>query len=423
MPTVRIYLAALICGMLAMSVQAADLPQSADLARYDLQMAWWGRASIDPAREKVDYVVNDEEMVFVRSTTGVITAFDAETGRKAWASLIGRPDQVSYAPVSNTDQLLVAVGLNLIAVSKKTGETIWELRLPKHPSAPPAVDTDQMYLGMVDGSVYGYDLKIVQQLHEERRLPAFSHNAMLWRYQTPSEIVSPPISTGRSVSFASSSGSLYSVSAKEQKLVFQFECDAKIMTPLGRNEKSILLAAENSRMFCLDQDNGQFRWAFTSAYPIRQQPRFFGSRVYVTPESVGTFALNADSGAQMWEFPQAQARRVLMVGQNRLYAVNAQNEIVILEASDGKVIGKLSYRHFTKSPTNDRTDRMFLATQDGLLVCLKERGSAIPTFHLHPERRPILPELTPEEGEAAPADPNAPAAAPTAPVEPAVENQ
>ncbi len=410
MPTVRVLMAALLCGMLAISAQAAELPGSAELARFDLKTAWWGRAAIDSAREKVDFVVNDEEMVFVRSTTGIITAFEAETGRKAWAALIGRPDQVSYAPVSNADQLLVAVGLNLIAVSKKTGEPIWELRLPKHPSAPPAIDDDQVYLGMVDGSVYCYDLKIVQQLHEKRRLPEFSHNAQIWRYQTPSEIVSPPISTGLSVCFASSSGTLYSVSAKGQKLVFQFECDSKIVTPLGRNEKSILLASEDSRMFCLDQDNGQFRWAFTSAHPIRQQPRFFGSRVYVTPETVGTFALNSDSGSQVWEVPQAQARRVLMVGQSRLYAVNAQNEIVVIQASDGKVVGKLPHRQFTMSPTNDRTDRMFLATQDGLVVCVKERDSAIPSYHLHPERRPILPELTPEEGEAAPADTTMPPA-------------
>ena len=161
-------------------------------------------------------------------------------------------------------------------------------------------------------------------------------------------------------------------------------------------------------MFCLNQDNGQYRWAFTSAYPIRQQPRFFGSRVYVTPETVGTYALDADTGSQIWPQAQEQARQILMVGQSRMYAFNAQKEIVIVEASDGNVVGKLSYRQFGKSPTNDRTDRMFLVSQEGLVVCLKERDSAIPSFHLHPERRPILPEFTSEEGgEAPPTDPPA----------------
>ena len=405
MQAIRLLLTTCVFGLATAAAWAHELPQAADLARYGLKMAWWGRAAIDSGREKVDFVTNDEEMVFVRSTTGIITAFDAETGRKAWSTLVGRPDQQSFAPVSNAGQLLVAVGMNLVAVDKRQGEVLWELKLPKHPSAPPAVDDEQVFIGMVDGSVYGFDLKVTRSLHDQRKLPEFSHLAQLWRYQTPSEIVSPPISTARTVCFASSSGSFYSVQARGQKLIFQFETDAKIMTPLGRNENSILLASEDSRMYCLNQDNGQYRWAFTSAHPIRQQPRFFGNRVYVTPETVGTYALNADTGGQLWNQSQEQARQVLMVGQSRLYAFNAQKEIVIVQAADGRLVGKLSYRNFGKSPTNDRTDRMFLVSQEGLVVCLKERDSAIPTYHLHPERRPILPEITPEEGmEEAPSE-------------------
>ncbi len=404
MQSIRLLLTTFAMGLCAFAAYASELPDPSELARHGLKMAWWGRASIDPGREKVDFVTNDEAMLFVRSTTGIITAFDAETGRKAWSTLVGRPDQQSFAPITNADQLLLAVGMNLVALDKRTGDIIWELKLPKHPSAPPAVDEDQVYIGMVDGSVYGFDLAVTRKLHEQRRLPEYSHLAQIWRYQTPSEIVSPPIATSRSVCFASSSGSFFSVATKGQKLIFQFETDSKIVTPLGRNETSILLASENSRMYCLFQDNGQYRWAFTSAHPIRQQPRFFGSRVYVTPETVGTYALNADTGSQIWDLPQEQARQLLMVGQSRIYAFNEQKEIVIIQSSDGRVVGKLPLRQFGMTPTNDRTDRLFLATQEGLVVCLKERDSAIPTYHLHPERRPILPELTPEEGMDVPAE-------------------
>ena len=100
-----------------------------------------------------------------------------------------------------------------------------------------------------------------------------------------------------------------------------------------------------------------------------------------------------------------------MVGQSRFYAFNSQKEIVIVQSSDGTLVGKLPYRDYVNTPTNDRTDRMFLVTQGGLIVCLKEHDSVIPSFHLHPERRPILPEITPEEGAEVPAEEAAPAAA------------
>ena len=106
---------------------------------------------------------------------------------------------------------------------------------------------------------------------------------------------------------------------------------------------------------------------------------------------------------------QEQARQMLMVTQTRVYAFNAQKQIVIIDSSDGAVVGRLPYRQFTKTQTNDRTDRIFLTSPQGLVVCLKERDSAIPSFHLHPERRPILPELTPEEGMEAPAEGEMPA--------------
>ncbi len=403
MQAIRLLLTTCIISLAAGVTSASDLPREVDLARHGLKLAWWGRAAIDPKREKVDFVTVDEEMVFIRSTTGIITAFDAESGRRLWSTLVGRPNQQSFAPVSNSDQMLISVGMSLYSLDKRNGTVVWELNLPKSPSASPAVDDDQVYIGMVDGSVYGFDLRITRELSRQRRLPEFSHLAQIWRYQTPSEIVSPPISTSRSVCFASSSGSFYSVATKEQRLIFQFETDAKIMTPLGRNENSILLASEDSRMFCLNQDNGQYRWAFTSAHPIRQQPRFFGNRIYVTPETVGTFALNAETGSQVWAQPQDQARKVLMVGQSRLYCFSDQKEIVILESADGSVVGKIPNRQFVASPTNDRTDRLFLVTTQGVIVCVKEKDSAIPAFHLHPERRPILPELTPEEGAESPA--------------------
>ncbi len=421
MQAIRLLLTTCIIGLSAASSFANDLPREADLARNGLKMAWWGRAAIDPGREKVDFVTNDEEMVFIRSTTGIITAFDIESGRRAWSTLVGRPNQQAFQPASNAEQLLICVGMSLFSLDKRNGGVIWELTLPKSPSASPAVDEDQVYIGMVDGSVYGFDLKITQKLSQQRRLPEYSHLALVWRYQAPSEIVSPPIATSRSVCFASSSGSFFSVATKEEKLVFQFETDAKIVTPLGRNEDSILLAAENARMYCLNQDNGEFRWAFTSAHRIRQQPRFFGSRVYVTPETVGTYALNGDTGSEIWASPQEQARKVLMVGQSRLYAFNDQKEIVILEASDGRVVGKIPSRQFVDSPTNDRTDRLFLVTTKGVIVCVKEKDSAIPTFHLHPERRPILPEFTPEEGAETPPEPSTEEAQTTE--EPAVEEQ
>ena len=94
MQAIRLFLTTCVFGIATTAALANELPASTELARFGLKMAWWGRAAVDPGREKVDFVVNDEELVFVRSTAGIITAFDAETGRKAWSAHSRKPASV-----------------------------------------------------------------------------------------------------------------------------------------------------------------------------------------------------------------------------------------------------------------------------------------------------------------------------------------
>ena len=50
-----------------------------------------------------------------------------------------------------------------------------------------------------------------------------------------------------------------------------------------------------------------------------------------------------------------------------------------------------------------------MATKSGLIVCIREQNKEFPTYHMFPERQPILPEFASDE----PVDDNAddPAAA------------
>ena len=174
-----------------------SLPDEALLNQYGLTMMWWGRAVIDPNRDKVLFVTNDEQNVYMQASSGIITTFNGESGKKLWANLVGIPDQVGHPATSNDEQLLVAIGLKVFALNKDTGEPIWELRIGDHPSASPEADEDRVYIGTVDGSVYGYNLHRIEKLNRDGMLPKWTNMAKLWRFKTPDEIVSPPIAIGR----------------------------------------------------------------------------------------------------------------------------------------------------------------------------------------------------------------------------------
>jgi hypothetical protein len=53
---------------------------------------------------------------------------------------------------------------------------------------------------------------------------------------------------------------------------------------------------------------------------------------------------------------------------------------------------------------NDRTDRLYLSTANGTVVCLRPTGRPYPTFHRYPDRLPLMPEFEPEPGTEPAAD-------------------
>lgn len=374
---------------------AATLPTARELEPYRLEMLWWGQAVIDPAQDRVLHLTIDEDNVYVQTSAGIVTAFHGQSGERLWSVLLGAPGRVSLPLASNEREALVAIGLQLYGLNKFTGELLWQIELPHHPSTAPEVDSDHVYLGMVDGSVYCYSLEKIRQLWQSNRLPRWSNTASLWRHKAPREITGTPISNGRTVTFASLDGTVYCVSALDHKLIFQFETDAPIDTPLGRGADALYVAAQDTRLYCLNANNGARRWSFTAGIPIRQQPWVIGGNVYVAPHQDGLYCLSTTSGITRWHQPQAM--QFLASNNSYVCAADSIGDVLLLSHEDGSIVGRLRLRGLSQRIPNERTDRLYLGTPDGLVVCLRERGQEFPLYHKFPERRPILPEMTPDD--------------------------
>jgi hypothetical protein len=70
--------------------------------------------------------------------------------------------------------------------------------------------------------------------------------------------------------------------------------------------------------------------------------------------------------------------------------------VLILSRDDGAITGSLPARELSLRAANDRTDRLYLASPQGTLVCLRPQGSDFPEYHKFPERQPMLPEFAEE---------------------------
>ncbi len=377
------------------------LPSSRLLNRYGLQRNWWSHATLNPKRDKVRHLVIDEENLYVQASSGVVSAFNNESGRRLWAIQLGQQDGPSYPLVSNEEFALIVVGLNLYAVNKSTGELIWEISLPTQPSTSPGVDNLRVYIGSLDGSVYAYDLQKIHDLYDENRLPQSSREALVWRYKTARTITTPPISTGLVVNFASQDHSLYSVTAERREQKFQFQTDAPVSAPIAESDGFLYMASEDFNLYCLNSNNGVLRWdPFISGLPIRKTPVIVNAHVFLSPDRGGLYCLSANTGKSIWWQPKGT--EFLAATPERVFMSDRLGNVVILDRADGTSLGALPLRNFSHRLVNDRTDRLYLVTSSGLIVCIREQDREFPLYHKFPDHRPIMPLFAPEADSESP---------------------
>ena len=374
---------------------SAELPSSRLLSRFGLERAWWGQATLNAKRDFVKYMVLDEENIYLQSTGGTVTAFEADSGKRLWAVQLGNRDEPIFPGVSNEKHFLAVSGMTLYCIERFSGKVLWELMMPAMPSVGPSVDDEHIYIGTLDGSIYSFELRKIDELYRKNLLPRWSFEALRWRYRTSKEITTTAYSNGSIVNFASRDGSLYAVGALERDLSWQFESNAPISAPLAATDDSLILASEDNFVYCLNRNNGLSRWEFASGYPIRKAPVVIDDDLYILPDRGGIFNLSVRAGIEKWE--RAGITEFLGATRTRLFTSDVTGNVVLLQRGTGRPLGTVPLRPFSVRMVNDRTDRLFLATSSGLVMCLREQGSEFARFHKYPERAPIVPEIEPDE--------------------------
>lgn len=365
-----------------------------ELMQHDLERVWWGQATVDPQRDKVAHLTIDEINLYAVSTAGIITAFNNETGKKLWATQLGRGNNISYPPVSNSKYVFMTVGTKLYSIDRLNGEIDWELQLPGSASTSPTVDDEAIYVGTLSGRIYAWNLRKLKELSGESKLPAWRETAIRWTYQTGDKITTPPLVTNRTLLFASQDGSLYSVTLNDRELTFQFETDAPISTRLAENAESIFLASEDQNLYCLNILNGKVRWRIRTSFPIRIPVTVIENEVYLSSRKKGLFQLSAQSSQEQWWQPSAST--FVSLSPDRLYASDEMGNLLVLSRNDGAILSVVPLRKYKIKLMNERTDRIFCSSESGLIMCLRQKDLPFPVRFKHKDQYPILPELAPE---------------------------
>lgn len=412
-PRVRLFsliAIALVCSTGSAEAQIGDrvsVPPRKLLDRYNLEQLWLSHAVIDSSRDRVTNLVLDEETVYVQTKNGFISALDSRSGAQRWAQLLARLDTPQFPLISNSDTVLVNAGMSMFAVDKWSGSELWHINLPEQVSTSPAMDEERVFLATGSGSVYAFDLAKVLELYRQHKLPEWGFQARLWRHRTSKAIRYSPLSYDGQITFASETKTIYSVNAADDSLVFQMETPDAVTAPIVRSEDKLFVATGDQRLYCLNAQRGTTLWVFIARANIPDSPNLINNRCYVSPNDGSLHCLNKETGVLLWE--QFGARGVLAETENYVVSQDKLGNVLLIspqeEQQTAQIIARLPLRDFSIRAENELTDRIYLATPSGMVICLKEKGISYPKFFKNPDKRPLEPIFT-DDNAAAPVEEN-----------------
>lgn len=388
---------------LARSVQGAQpLVTEAQALHLGLERAWYARVRLDPARNEVERAVLEGDRLTVLTSAGIVQEFDANTGQTMWIAPIGNPNYASLGPAASDKFVALINGSTLYVLDRADGKPTIVRPVGGAPGAAPAVGENYVFVPLAIGRIEGYPLG------EQKLTP--------WYYQSYGRAMVSPLATPDSFVWTTDSGHMYVGRAGELGVRFRLETGSEIVAPPAYGAPYVIAATVNGEVFSMHEMTGQRRWKYATGFPVTRAPAVVGNKVYVTSDEPMLHCIDAERGTELWEAPHVS--QFAAASAKRVYGVDDLGALVVLDAANGAMLGRMPTNSSTHALVNDQTDRVYLVSKDGMVQCFHEIGVKEPMHH-RPKVEPATP--TSDGQPAAPAASTRPAQPPAEDTEEAAE--
>lgn len=366
------------------------------------------------------------DQLIVQTNSGIVVAIDPKDGRTIWRNRVGVKYMVSHPVAVNSHSIFVLRGLELFALNRKTGDRRWEYRLPEQPSAAIAADERHFFVPSGLNKLYAYELPVKhrRQLAQDKGMEykppvlasdvpaarAYEDRAggygvrgagladvanlkarqghdpiYIWSYHADARLEAQPILSEDGVVIAGADGSFFIMAQTNNKVLGKFETQAPLAAPLGQHRlllpdgqviEMAYIASRDQNVYALNVVKGAVLWRFTGGAPILKQPAVTDNDVFVSAEGAGLYRVDRINGDTMWR--NREALRFLSTNNRFVYATDRRGRLLVLDYATGKTRASYDTSGFDVPVINEWTDRVFLAANNGLILCLHDRHDKDP---------------------------------------------
>ncbi len=417
-------------------------PPRAVLDRLNLQMAWAQYVPMDGRRDGLATVQMRGTDVYVQTRSGLVAMLDAENGTVRWRTRVGIPYRVTHGLAYNSREVYAVNNTYLYALDRKTGSLRWQYRLREGVAAPPVADERFIFIPTPTGRLTAYllpqpeldvpppegvypgtNISAAQETEEQRHQRIVSVRGdprrttgsvspltstreasaeeltgpmplRIWEEVSSLRLEFPALYARDRLVLPTPGGTVLALAKIPTETglaveAYRFSTDSPITVPAGHFEEMAYVGAQDANLYALEITNGRVVWRHTAGSPIIRQPAITDQDVYVVSQLNGLSRLDRATGESMWRIPlrgqlvesNAAAERFLAVNPKYVYAADRSGRLLILDRRRGVQLSVYDVHDFVYPISNEVTDRLFLAANNGLIVCLHDRDYPLPVRH------------------------------------------
>ncbi len=420
-----------------------EIITDAEAQRYGLTRMWVTQAQVNRAQGRLQAVVLYDGVLYAQSNRATLEAIDAETGQKLWAKMIGEPSQPNLPPSVCRDLVATINGSTLFVMNRYTGDILYHTLVNGAVGGGPALSNwipgganpipARAYVPTVTGVVLSYCLgpvtdpakelgkidphaaameddekkEAAKKAEEERR-----ENIRIRQDYIPPlacssygrALVAPVVTTQNRdeefVTWVTDRGYVYvgRIDRRSEDLFvskYRLASNGTFSNPpayLPPDPKKlgdsgvIYAGSSDGFVYAMLERGGDLQWKFATSDPVIDSPVVIEDRVYATTELGGMFCINAKTGKQVWWAPEIM--HFVAAGKHRVYAADKLDRLRILDARSGATLDSIPTSSLPIKVSNSQTDRIYLATEGGMIQCLRELELTSPVAY-NESRKPL----------------------------------
>jgi outer membrane protein assembly factor BamB len=374
---------------------ATDLvPKRTSLARLGLERQWTAVVPV-VGTERLRRISRSHDLFFAQTDHGSVHTYDVETGRFLWSASLGERTPNAY-PVSSNSYAVFGTCANILtALDRNTGRPMWKFNLGAMPSCGTACDEDRVMVGLSTGRIEGLSLRE----SKPKGPPVIrSKPVEVWGWQTSGSILTHPLPAEHMVVFGSTDGRVYVCLNDERTALYRIATGGPIGDGLGAyGTRTLLIPSADHNLYAIDLLTSEVLWTFASGAPIGQEPLIAGEDVMTINRAGYLSMLDPGTGSVRWTTPTQEGRLVAVSG-SKIYLRSFHNDLYVIDRATGKVLADpastfqragLNLREYGLSMLNRYDDRMYFATESGMVVSLRELGANQPRLLRDPKALPF----------------------------------